>query len=160
MSDQENGREPGAEPDIDGIMEMLAPGGAIDKAAKKQSEGLTEMGAAFKRIEKDLNGNRAAVSFIRRLDKMSEDKRADFLRTAEPLLVERGYTLDAIDGNDLIGSQKAAGAGAPADDDDDDDDDDADAGGDAEPNPLRAATAALTGGPKKLSIVTPSESKH
>lgn len=159
MSDQQNGREPGAEPDIDGIKEMLAPGGAIEKAAKKQSEGLTEMGAAFKRIEKDLNGNRRAVSDIRRLDKMSEEKRADYLRTFEPLLLERGYTLDAIDGNDLLGSQKTAGAGAPADDDDDDDDD-ADAGGDAEANPLRAATAALTGGQRKLSIVTPSEVKH
>lgn len=151
-------KEPGAEPDIKSIVAMLAPNGPIEKAAKKQSEGLTEMGQAFKTIEKTHNGNRAAVSIIRRLDKMTDEKRADLIRTLEPLLVERGYTLDAIDPIDLASQASQAGAAQQTEEDDDDD---ADGGGDADTNPLTAAASALTnGGRAKLGIATPSGSTH
>lgn len=89
--------EPRATPNIDAILAILKPNGELDNAAKGQAEAMSKIGNLYKKIEADLKGNRAAVALIRKLDRMSEDKRNDMIRTLEPLLVERGYILDNID---------------------------------------------------------------
>jgi hypothetical protein len=89
--------EPRPEPNIKAILALLAPGGDIEQAEKKQAEGMSTTGKLYQKIEKDMQGNRAAVSMIRRMQKMSADKRHDLLRTLEPLMVHFGYTLDDIE---------------------------------------------------------------
>ena len=110
--------EPRVQPKITKILELLAPNGPIDNGQKKQQAAMSELGVIYKEIEKDLHGNRAAVAFIRRLDKMDADKRADLIRTLEPLLVERGYTLDAIDPD--LADMTTSNGGEKGDDDEGD----------------------------------------
>jgi len=149
------GKEPRITPKFGQINEMLRPGGEIEEATKAQQEAMGKIGAAYKKIEKELHGNRQAVGFIRKLDKMSKDKRDDLIRTLEPMLVERGYTLDVIDPEDLAAQAQQPAATAPNDDDDDDDGEDA---GDKETdsslptvtNPL-PATDALSAARDRLS---------
>jgi len=159
-------QEPKKHPLIEKIMHELRTGGDLDNAEKKAGEALTETGAIYKRIEKDHRGNRAAVSIFRRLQKMSGDKRADVIRTLEPLLVEAGYTLEVIDPEELpLGQQAQAGQQQDAGDDGDDDEQDDDtsetegapekasSGKDA----LASARARLAGGRPRLGIVTGGE---
>lgn len=108
---EETPPEPRVQPNIEAIIELLKPGGQIDEAAKASSDAMSKTGRIFQNIEKNFNGNRAAVSLIRRMQKMSADKRADFIRTVEPLMVHYGYTLDAIDPEDLL--ERDSGTGAP-----------------------------------------------
>lgn len=115
------GGEPRITPKFSAINAMLKPGGEVEEAAKAQQEAMGKLGAAFKKIEKDFHGNRQAVGFIRKLDKMSKDKRDDLIRTLEPMLVERGYTLEVIDPEDLASQAQSGAPAAPGDDDDDDD---------------------------------------
>lgn len=145
--------EPRAQPNIKAILALIVPGGEIEQAEKKQAEGMSTNGAIYKRIEKDMQGNRGAVSMIRRMQKMSADKRADLLRTLEPLMVELGYTLEDID-PDLVDRSQVTKS--------DDDNDDEGAGGndanDPEPNGdnsklsgLDKARAHLTGDTKQTA---------
>ena len=129
--------EPRPQPNIKAILALITPGGEIEQAEKKQAEGMSANGAIYKRIEKDMQGNRAAVSMIRRMQKMSADKRADLLRTLEPLMVHLRYTLDDID-PDLVeqAQTKSADAG---------DDDDAGAGGNDPSDPEPGDNAKLSG---------------
>ena len=112
--------EPKAEPNIKEIIALLEPNGPLDKAAKLQSDGMTKTGEIFQRIEKNFNGNRAAVALIRRMKKMSDDKLADFIRTLEPLMVHYGFTLDDIE-PDLVdrsgGGESGDGGGEPGGED-------------------------------------------
>lgn len=114
--------EPKAQPKIKEILGLLAPGGEIEQAEKKQADGMSSLGKAYQKIEKNMQGNRAAVSLIRRIQKMPKDKMADFIRTLEPLLVHFRFTLDDID-PDLV--DQAGRAPTPNDDGGDEDDDDA-----------------------------------
>lgn len=107
------GGEPRISPKIAAIFGLIGPGGEITEAAKAQQEAMSKLGTAYKRVEKELHGNRQAVAMIRKLDNMSKDKRDDFIRTLEPMLVERGYTLDAIDPEDLVGDTTQAPTGQP-----------------------------------------------
>lgn len=131
--------EPRVQPKIGKILDLLAPNGEIDNAQKKQQSAMSELGVIYKTVEKDLHGNHAAVAFIRKLDKMDADKRSDLIRTLEPLLVERGYTLDAIDPDlaDMTGG-KDANQG--------DDDDDGEKGDNSVLSGLDKARQHLTGG--------------
>lgn len=149
--------EPRVQPNIEEIIALLVSGGEIDQSEKKQGEALSATGKIYQRIEKNLHGNRAAVAAIRRLQKMSDDKRADYIRTFEPLLVHFGYTLEAIDPEDLLAGadqRQAANPPATSDDDDDQGDDDGDDGeaGDADPgvsagkDALQSARERLSGG--------------
>jgi len=154
--EQGGGAEPRVTPKFTAIFAMIGAGGEVTEATKAQQEAMGKIGAAYKKIEKELHGNRQAVGLIRKLDNMSKDKRDDFIRTLEPMLVERGYTLDAIDPEDLVGQTKQGTApqddGGPAGggEDDDDDQEDDSAGAATAPMPMTDALAAsrarLSGG--------------
>ena len=139
--------EPRPQPNIKAILALIAPGGEIEQAEKRQAEGMSSNGAIYKRIEKDMQGNRGAVSMIRRMQKMSADKRADMLRTLEPLMVELGYTLEDIDPDLVDRSQSTKSR--------DDDDNETGAGGnddnDPEPNGNNSALSALDKARERLS---------
>jgi hypothetical protein len=144
---EETPSEPRVQPNIKAIMALLGPGGDIEKAEKKAAEGNTATGSIYQKIEKNLNGNRAAVSMVRRMMKMSDDKRADFIRTVEPLMVELGFTLDAIDPEDLVAQANASSSAPAPADGDEKGDDQPDGGGENEAlNGLDAARARLGGG--------------
>jgi len=129
--------EPRPQPNIKAILALITPGGEIEQAEKKQAEGMSANGAIYKRIEKDMQGNRAAVSMIRRMQKMSADKRADLLRTLEPLMVHLRYTLDDID-PDLVEQAQTKSADA-------DDADDAGAGGNDPSDPEPGSKPRVSG---------------
>lgn len=107
------GGEPQLQPNFKAIQALIAPNGELENAEKKQAEAMSGIGHIFKRVEKDMHGNRAAVSLMRKPQKMSADKRNDFIRTLEPLLVEAGYTLEAIDPEDLVGTPAPSPAPTP-----------------------------------------------
>jgi len=142
-------------PKIDTIFSMLGPKTALEQAEKKQSEALSAVGKIYQQIEKDHHGNRAAVSFFRRLQKMSHDKRMDFMRTFEPLCAKAGYFLDDAE-NDLV---DAAGNTVDADDDGDTESPPGQAQKSTLPG-LDAARAHLTGDKPKLGIVSDESRPH
>jgi hypothetical protein len=133
--------EPKMQPNIDAIIDLLKPGGELEEAAKQKQSGASAEGLVFQRIEKNLHGNRAAVSDMRRIRKWPRDKQFDYIRTFEPLLVHYGLTLEVIDPEDLVAQaqkKQAEGEG--------DEGQAPDAGSNAGANALDAARTNLTGG--------------
>lgn len=144
--------EPKPEPNVNGILELIGHNGKIEKAEKKQQDGMSELGKIYQTIEKDMAGCRPAVSLIRRMQKMSDEKRGDFIRTLEPLMVRLGYTLDDIEPDLVDQSRKQAQTDGDGDGDDGEgqgDESDAQppkAGRNSPVNNLENARAHLSGG--------------
>jgi hypothetical protein len=157
--------EPRMKPNINEVLVLLAAGGEIEKGEKKQQDGMSELGGIYRRVEKTHHANRAAVSFIRRMQKMSDDKRNDLIRTLEPLMVRLGYTMDDIEPDLADQAESQAAAPGKTDDGDAGDEDNGDAGdaseADAEDGeeekPLSAMGAALAEARSHLSGGAQSE---
>lgn len=107
MSDTEVPPEPKAQPNIQAILKLVRQGGDLDEAERSQASAMQSSGQVYKRIERDFQGHRGAVAAIRKLVKMPADKRADYMRTFEPLCVELGYFLEDQEG-DLFGNTQSA----------------------------------------------------
>lgn len=73
--------QPTVEIDFDSIINLIGKSGEIANFQDQMDTAKGSLGATYKKIQNDHHGNIAAVKKIKQLDRMTEEKASDFMRT-------------------------------------------------------------------------------
>lgn len=101
--------QPTVEIDFDSIIHLIGKSGEIANFEDQMDTAKGSLGATYKKIQNDHHGNIAAVKKIKQLNRMTEEKASDFMRTFLGL-AERMGLLPREDMVDMAESNKQSSA--------------------------------------------------